>query len=97
MKGGREYRVPLSDRAAEILATMAQMRTGELIFPSAKAGRPLSGMAMEMMLRRMKAEAALDHVGGDATERAYRREPWNGAGSLWRLGLISVNPNLLRA
>lgn len=100
MKGAREHRVPLSDRALEILATMEKVRTGDLVFPSARAGRPLSGMAMEMCLRRMKvedvtvhgfrssfrdwagdrtqfprelAEAALAHVAGDETERAYRR------------------------
>jgi integrase len=110
-KGGREHRVPLTDRALEILATMQQARTGELVFPSAKPGRglrasrattdrPLSAMAMQMLLRRMKvhgvtvhgfrssfrdwagdathfprelAEAALAHVAGDETERAYRR------------------------
>ena len=100
MKGAREHRVPLSDRALEILATMNKVRTGEFVFPSARPGRPLSGMAMEMCLRRMKvegvtvhgfrssfrdwagdstqfprelAEAALAHVAGDETERAYRR------------------------
>lgn len=100
MKGGREHRVPLPDRALEILGSMEKMRTGELVFPSARAGRPLSGMAMEMCLRRMKvegvtvhgfrssfrdwagdstqfprelAEAALAHLAGDETERAYRR------------------------
>ena len=61
MKGGREHRVPLSKRAVEILQIAAMVRTGELVFPSTKAGRPLSGMAMEMLLRRMKVEGATIH------------------------------------
>ena len=100
MKASRPHRVPLSDRVLGILATLAQGRTGELVFPSAKSDRPLSGMAMVMCLRRMNvlgvtvhgfrssfrdwagdmtqfprelAEAALAHVAGDETERAYRR------------------------
>ena len=100
MKAGREHRVPLSSRALAILEAVAEAKTGEFVFAGQKAGKPLSGMAMEMLLRRMKAasvtvhgfrssfrdwcgeatsfpreiaEAALAHVSGDATERAYRR------------------------
>jgi integrase len=100
MKAGPEHRVPLSSQALAILKTLAAARTGESVFAGQKAGKPLSGMAMEMVLRRMKvdgvtvhgfrsafrdwcgestsfpreiAEAALAHVAGDATERAYRR------------------------
>ena len=55
MKGGREHRVPLAPRALEILEAMKPLRReGELIFPGARKGRPMSGMAMEMLLRRMK-------------------------------------------
>ena len=100
MKALREHRVPLSCRALAILDVFAKGKVGEFIFAGQKAGKPLSGMAMEMVLRRMKvesatvhgfrsafrdwcgeatsfprelAEAALAHVAGDATERAYRR------------------------
>lgn len=100
MKAGRPHRVPLCPRAIEILRDLEQTRQNEFVFPGQKPDRPLSGMAMEMLLRRMKvtnatvhgfrssfrdwtgeesthprevAEAALAHVVGDATERAYRR------------------------
>lgn len=100
MKVGREHRVPLSDPVLAILQKLAQEKTGEFIFPGQRAGKPLSNMSLEMVLRRMKAEgvtvhgfrsafrdwcgdrtsfprevaeAALAHVAGDATERAYRR------------------------
>ncbi len=100
MKGARAHRVPLCGRALAILQRLADAKTGEFIFPGQRAGKPLSSMALEMVLRRMKiegatvhgfrsafrdwagdctsvprevAEAALAHVAGDATERAYRR------------------------
>jgi integrase len=100
MKSGREHRVPLTDRMLTILDAVEAIRTSDYVFPGQKRGRPLSSMAMEMLLRRMKvenatvhgfrsalrdwaaeetsfprevAEAALAHVVGDSTERAYRR------------------------
>ena len=100
MKAGREHRVPLSGRGLAILQKLGEAKTGEFVFPGQRSDKPLSGMAMEMLLRRMKAagvtvhgfrsafrdwcgeatsfpreiaEAALAHVAGDATERAYRR------------------------
>ena len=100
MKGGRAHRVALSRQALAVLNKLDTARAGEYIFPGQRPGRPLSGMAMEMILRRMKidgatvhgfrssfrdwcgevstfprevAEAALAHVAGDQTERAYRR------------------------
>ncbi len=100
MKAGREHRVPLSTRALAILEKLAEAKTSDFVFAGQRPGKPLSGMALEMVLRRMKmedvtvhgfrssfrdwcgeatsfpceiAEAALAHVAGDATERAYRR------------------------
>lgn len=53
MKGGRAHRVPLSERAVAIVREMAEVKQNELLFPGAKPGRPLSQMAMLMLLRRM--------------------------------------------
>ena len=53
MKGGREHRVPLSDAALAIIDHVAAIRSGDYLFPGAQAGRPLSNMAMLMLLRRM--------------------------------------------
>jgi integrase len=52
MKVGQEHRVPLSGRALEIGEEM-QAIGGNFIFPSGKRGKPLSNMAMTMVLRRM--------------------------------------------
>jgi integrase len=59
MKAGREHRVPLSERAKEILTAMGQVRTGDLVFPGRKQNRSLSTMALEQVLRRMKIDATV--------------------------------------
>jgi integrase len=61
MKAGREHRVPLSDPAVAILEEMGAAKTSEFVFPGAKPRRPLSVMALEMVLRRMKVENVTVH------------------------------------
>jgi integrase len=54
-KAAREHRIPLSERAVDILREMEAERTGEFVFPGQRPGRPLSGMAFEMLLRRINS------------------------------------------
>ncbi len=54
MKAHREFRVPLSTAAIVVLEELAALRQGDYVFPGAKAGRPISNMAMLMMLRRLR-------------------------------------------
>jgi integrase len=61
MKAGREHRVPLSQRAIDVLNSLHQLRTSEFVFPGQKLDRPLSDMSMEMVLRRMNVEGATVH------------------------------------
>jgi integrase len=61
MKAGREHRVPLSSRSASILRRLHRVRSGEFVFPGQARNKPLSNMAMEMVLRRMKLENATVH------------------------------------
>ncbi len=61
MKAGREHRVPLSQRATAILVRLTEGRSGDFVFPGQRRDKPLSNMAMEMMLRRMKIENATVH------------------------------------
>jgi integrase len=61
MKAGREHRVPLSARVVSILKQMAKLKMGDFVFPGQARGKPLSNMAMEMMLRRMKIDYATVH------------------------------------
>jgi integrase len=55
MKAGKEHRVPLSDRAVTLLAALNEVGSTEFVFPGTAHGKPLSGMAMAMQLRRMNA------------------------------------------
>jgi integrase len=57
MKAGKEHRVPLSPRAMEILEQTKQLG-GKHLFPGAGRAK-LSGMAMAMLLRRMKQDVTV--------------------------------------
>ena len=61
MKAGREHRVPLSPRAVAILRKLEKVKTGEFVFAGQARNKPLSNMAMEMVLRRMKTQDATVH------------------------------------
>jgi integrase len=68
MKAGREHRVPLSDQALAVLRVVAKLRTNPradgFVFPGGKPGKPLSSMALLMLLRRMAR--------GDLTTHGFR-------------------------
>jgi integrase len=59
MKAGREHRVPLSARAVAILRQLGAIKTTDFVFPGQRKNRPLSKMAMDMTLRRMKADVTV--------------------------------------
>ena len=61
MKGRVDHRVPLCRRALEILQSLNEARVSDFVFPGQRPNRPLSGMAMEMLLRRLKVENATVH------------------------------------
>ncbi|CAL80531.1 Putative phage integrase [Bradyrhizobium sp. ORS 278] len=61
MKAGREHRVPLCSRAVAILSGLEAVKNGEFVFQGKARGKPLSNMAMEMVLRRMKVAEATVH------------------------------------
>lgn len=59
-KKNRPHRVPLSPRAVEILTEARRLSNGDLVFPGRNKDRPLSNMAIAMMMRRM-GETATPH------------------------------------
>jgi integrase len=61
MKGARQHRVPLSRPAVKILKAMQECRNGDFVFPGQKPNTPLSVMAMQMVLRRMRVEDVTVH------------------------------------
>ena len=64
MKSGRPHKVPLSDRAIEIIREMRSAPVSDYIFPGQRPNRPLSNMSMTMLLRRMQID--------DVTVHGYR-------------------------
>ena len=62
MKAGREHRVPLCNRALQLLRavmTAGDPNPSTFVFPGEKAGRPLSHVAMAKLLERMDVEATV--------------------------------------
>jgi len=64
MKGEREHRVPLSNDVIRLLERMQTLKTNDFVFPGHRNGKPLSNMALLMMLRRMAR--------GDLTTHGFR-------------------------
>jgi integrase len=60
MKAGQEHRVPLSDRALEILKSMKKAKENDYVFPG-DVRATLSNMAFLMLLRRMKRDDITAH------------------------------------
>jgi integrase len=63
MKAGKEHRVPLSDKAVELLKTLTRIAETDVVFPGVK-GQPLSDMSLTAVLRRMER--------GDLTVHGFR-------------------------
>lgn len=61
MKAGHAHRVPLTDWALEVLKGLPKLDHNPHVFPGTAKGKPLSGMAMTMQLRRMKREDITVH------------------------------------
>jgi len=75
MKGGEVHRVPLTDEMLVIIEPLKEM-VSEYVFEGQKRHRPLSNMAMLMLLRRMKIEEATVH-GFRSTFRDWATEVAN--------------------
>lgn len=54
MKAGKEHIVPLSSRALAILKALHEKRLSEFVFPGQAPRKPISNMAMTMVMRRLK-------------------------------------------
>ena len=61
MKAGRDHRVPLCERALEIVADLEKVRRGPFVFPGQRGDHPLSEMALEMVMRQMEAKPSTVH------------------------------------
>jgi integrase len=61
MKAGKEHRVPLSEQALSLVRTLKETPVSDYVFPGYRPNCPLSSSAMEMLLRRMKADGYTVH------------------------------------
>jgi integrase len=61
MKAKKEHRVPLSERALEILASLPREKGSDHVFIGDKPGKSLSNMSLLMTLRRMKRDDLTTH------------------------------------
>jgi len=57
MKSGRPHSVPLSTEAVALLEALPRMEGTTLVFPGAKAGKPLSDMSLTAVTRRLEVDA----------------------------------------
>jgi integrase len=87
MKSGREHRVPLSERAMEILG--AQRHNGEFVFAGRKAGSLLSNMSMLELMRDMRGKGATVH-GFRSTFRDWAAEQTSYPNELCEIALAHV-------
>jgi integrase len=71
MKGGKEHKVPLSNRARAILDDLR--RDDALVFPSVRAGKGLGNHALLRVLERLKYDCVTTH-GFRATFRTWAAE-----------------------
>ncbi len=86
MKARREHRVPLSAAALAVLKPLHKHRGSEFVFASPRPGRPLSGMAMLMLLRRMGRENITVH-GFRSTFKDWASERTSFANELTEMAL----------
>ena len=96
MKAGREHRVPLSRHAVKIAKAMHEIRDGDFVFPGQKFGKPLSVMALEMVLRRMKVDGVTVH-GFRSSFRDWSAECTNWTNEVCEAALAHVIENKAEA
>jgi integrase len=76
IKAKREHRVPLSNAALAIVKRLHNHRSGEFIFPGARAAKPLSNMALLKLLERINRSDLTVH-GFRSTFRDWAAERTN--------------------
>jgi integrase len=96
MKARVEHRVPLSDRALEVLRQEANRKVNDVVFSRQKAGRPLSNMAFLMMLRRMGRDDLTVH-GFRSTFRDWAAECTTVAPEVAETALAHTEANKVEA
>ena len=84
MKGGREHRVPITAEIRVILEAQPRLAGNPYVFPGERPMRPLSNMAMEMLLRRMGRDQFTVH----GFRSSFRN--WAGEQMRWPRDIIEA-------
>ncbi|WHU04415.1 site-specific integrase [Sphingomonas sp. NIBR02145] len=95
MKAGRVHRVPLSDPALEILLATPEDKRSGFIFKGEGLEKPLTIMAMPMLLRRMKVDATVH--GFRSTFRDWSSEETNYPNEVCEMALAHSIPGKAEA
>lgn len=96
MKGMQEHRVPLSEQAVELLNELARVEGNGHVFPGSRDKRPLSNMALLMMLRRMDRDDLTAH-GFRSTFRDWAAESTGYPNEVVEKALAHVVPSATEA
>ena len=95
MKAGREHRVPLCERALEVLADMKKAKLNEHVFPG-RGAQPMSNMAMAGVLKRM-GRADITVHGFRSTFRDFASEATNAPHEVAEMALAHTIANKAEA
>ena len=95
MKAQREHRVPLSERAVQVLTEAQALADGSgLLFPSA-TGKPLSNMTLSKLLKDLDIPA-VPH-GFRSSFRDWAQECTNAPRAVMEAALAHANPDKVEA
>jgi integrase len=89
MKGGREHRVPVSARAAQIVREMQSRRESEFVFAGRRGGAPLAATSLPAMLHALGRADVTTH-GFRATFRTWAAERTNFPREVIEAGLAHI-------
>jgi integrase len=96
-KTGKLHRVPLSARALEILAELAEAGNKGWVFPSFDRRKHLSNMAMTLVLRRMNRDDVMTIHGCRSSFRDWAAETTNFSNEVCEAALGHVIKNEVEA
>lgn len=96
IKGGKEHRVPLTDRVLEILADLPREDGNSYVFIGASKGSGLSNMSMAAVLKRMGRDDVTVH-GFRSTFRDWCAERTNYQNHIVEMALAHVVGNKVEA
>jgi integrase len=96
MKARREHKVPLSRQAVGLLRKTPHIDDSPYIFPGQRVGKPLSQMAMAMLLRRIKREDLTVH-GFRSTFRDWAAEETSFPNMVAEMALAHTVGNAVEA